>query len=157
MSLPSGQSAIRDEGWLRWLFGASLFYALWALSVGWNHSILGLHGFRQTLEGIGDPDRAIGHLVGGEDAAHEHHRSAAPHAAFDDVAGQSGQVEIPHRRVQRVQPLNRRGGAVDALAIERDELLVEVRVGAFEEQDDPIAVDGALHYNLLGGHVRTGR
>jgi len=42
------EAATRDEGWLRWLFGACLLHAIWAMSVGWNHSILGLHAFRQT-------------------------------------------------------------------------------------------------------------
>jgi len=48
MNRPAEPSATRDEGWLRWLFGACLLHAIWAMSVGWNHSILGLHAFRQT-------------------------------------------------------------------------------------------------------------
>jgi hypothetical protein len=42
------EPATRSERWLLWLFVACLIHAIWALSAGWNHSILGLHGFRQT-------------------------------------------------------------------------------------------------------------
>jgi hypothetical protein len=66
-------------------------------------------------------------------------------------------VEIPDRRIERIETLDRRCGALHALAVERNELLVEVRVRALEEQDESIAVNGGVHYDLLGGHVRTGR
>jgi 4-amino-4-deoxy-L-arabinose transferase-like glycosyltransferase len=48
MSPDPGPAAARSEEWLRWVFICSLVYAVTAMSVGWNHGILGLHGFRQT-------------------------------------------------------------------------------------------------------------
>jgi hypothetical protein len=45
--------ALADERWaLCGLFLASLGYALWALRVGWDHSILDVHGFRQSQTAI---------------------------------------------------------------------------------------------------------
>jgi hypothetical protein len=39
---------LKPESWLRWAFVACLVHAVLSMGVGWNHSILGLHGFRQT-------------------------------------------------------------------------------------------------------------
>ncbi|MCH2188026.1 hypothetical protein MK280_19405 [Myxococcota bacterium] len=46
-------SALADERWaLCVLFLVALGYALWALPIGWNHSIVDHHGFRQSQTAI---------------------------------------------------------------------------------------------------------
>lgn len=62
MSEHSGAAPDRGERWILFVFLACLGYSIWALSVGWNNSLLGLHAFRQTQTAM-----AVEYLLDGSD------------------------------------------------------------------------------------------
>src|ERR1043166_945270 len=45
--------------------------------------------WRQTLERIGNPYAAVGHAIRLEDGTHKDGGPSAPHASFDEIAGNS--------------------------------------------------------------------